>query len=182
MTCHESWAGTIELRKERTTVTEREIRLYGDPVLRTVAEPVAEFGEQTRALAQDLLDTLDVPGRAGVAAPQIGVPLRAFSYGSEGQRGVVFNPTVVAREGEQDGEEGCLSVPGLWYPTKRSAYAAVEGFDADGESVRVEGEDELARCLEHETDHLEGIVYIHRLDKDTRRTAMKAIRSSDWFS
>ena len=71
-------------------MTVREIRLYGDPVLRTVAEPVTEFDEQTRALAQDLLDTLDIPGRAGVAAPQIGVPLRAFSYGSEGQRGVVF--------------------------------------------------------------------------------------------
>lgn len=159
----------------------REIRLYGDPVLRTVAEPVDEFGEQTQALAQDLLDTLDVPGRAGVAAPQIGVPIRAFSYGSEGKRGVVFNPTLVAREGEQDGEEGCLSVPGLWYPTKRSAYAAVEGFDQEGNAVRVEGEDELARCLEHETDHLEGVVYIHRLDKDTRRTAMKAIRNSTWF-
>lgn len=159
----------------------REIRLYGDPVLRTVAEPVTEFDEQTRALAQDLLDTLDIPGRAGVAAPQIGVPLRAFSYGSEGQRGVVFNPTLVEREGEQDGDEGCLSVPGLWFPTKRSAYAAVEGFDADGEPIRVEGEDELARCLEHETDHLDGIVYIHRLDRDTRRQAMKAIRSSSWF-
>ncbi|TDE09467.1 peptide deformylase [Jiangella asiatica] len=160
----------------------REIRLYGDPVLRTVADPVKEFGETSRALAQDLLDTLDLPGRAGVAAPQIGVPLRAFSYDLEGQRGVVFNPVLVATEGDQDGEEGCLSVPGLWYPTHRASFAAVEGQDADGEAVRVEGEGELARCLQHEVDHLEGIVYIHRLEPSTRRGAMRAIRRSAWFA
>ena len=159
----------------------REIRLYGDPVLRTVADPVKEFGPESRALAQDLLDTLDVPGRAGVAAPQIGVPLRAFSYGLEGKRGVVFNPVVVATSGEQGGEEGCLSVPGLWYPTRRAGYAAVEGFDADGEPVRLEGEGELARCLQHETDHLDGIVYVHRLEPSTRRGAMRAIRRAAWF-
>lgn len=159
----------------------REIRLYGDPVLRTVAEPVKEFGQVSRALAEDLLDTLDLPGRAGVAAPQIGVPLRAFSYGLEGKRGVVFNPVLVATSGEQKGDEGCLSVPGLWYPTERAAYAAVEGFDADGEPVRVEGEGELARCLQHETDHLDGIVYVHRLEPSTRRGAMRAIRRAAWF-
>lgn len=163
-------------------MTVREIRLYGDPVLRTVADPVKEFGESSRALAQDLLDTLDLPGRAGVAAPQIGVPLRAFSYDVEGKRGVVFNPTLVATEGEQGGEEGCLSVPGLWFPTTRAAWAAVEGVDADGEPVRVEGEGELARCLQHETDHVDGIVYIHRLEPSTRRGAMREIRRSAWFS
>lgn len=163
-------------------MTAREIRLYGDPVLRTVTDPVEEFGEVSRALAQDLLDTLDLPGRAGVAAPQIGVPLRAFSYGAEGQRGVVFNPTLVQREGEQLGDEGCLSVPGLWFPTARSAYAAVEGFDADGAPIRVEGEGELARCLEHEVDHLNGVVYLHRLDADTRKIAMRAVRDSPWFA
>ncbi|WP_026876122.1 peptide deformylase [Jiangella gansuensis] len=160
----------------------REIRLYGDPVLRTVADRVEEFGEVSHALAEDLLDTLDLPGRAGVAAPQIGVPLRAFSYGLEGQRGVVFNPVLVATEGDQDGEEGCLSVPGLWYPTHRAGYAAVEGQNADGETVRVEGEGELARCLQHEVDHLDGIVYIHRLEPSTRRGAMRAIRRSAWFT
>lgn len=160
----------------------REIRLYGDPVLRTVADRVEEFGEVSHALAEDLLDTLDLPGRAGVAAPQIGVPLRAFSYGLEGQRGVVFNPVLVATEGDQEGEEGCLSVPGLWYPTHRAGYAAVEGQNADGETVRVEGEGELARCLQHEVDHLNGIVYIHRLEPSTRRGAMRAIRRSAWFT
>jgi peptide deformylase len=163
-------------------VTVREIRLYGDPVLRTVADPVDVFGEMSRTLAQDLLDTLDLPGRAGVAAPQIGVPMRAFSYGAEGQRGVVFNPTLVEREGEQLGDEGCLSVPGLWFPAVRSAYAAVEGFDADGDPIRVAGEGELARCLEHEVDHLDGVVYLHRLDPDTRKAAMRAVRDSPWFA
>ncbi|PSL02181.1 peptide deformylase [Haloactinopolyspora alba] len=160
----------------------REIRLYGDPVLRTVADPVKEFDAQARALAQDLLDTLDQPGRAGVAAPQIGVPVRAFSYGLEGKRGVLFNPVVVATEGEQSGEEGCLSVPGLWYPTNRAAFAVAEGFDADGEPVRLEGENELARCIQHEVDHLDGIVYVHRLEPSTRRGAMREIRRSAWFS
>lgn len=159
----------------------REIRLYGDPVLRTVAEPVAEFGETTRQLATDLLDTVDLPGRAGVAAPQIGVPIRAFSYNVDDRRGVVFNPRIVAQSGEQDGEEGCLSVPGLWFPTTRSAYAAVEGLDADGHPVRVEGEGEMARCLQHEVDHLDGVVYLARLDRETRKAAMRAVRESEWF-
>lgn len=159
----------------------REIRLYGDPILRTVADPVESFGEMTRALASDLLDTLDLPGRAGVAAPQIGVPIRAFSYGVEGERGVVFNPTLVELDGTQTGDEGCLSVPELWFPTTRAAYAAVEGFDADGRPVRVEGTGELARCLLHEVDHLDGIVYLHRLDRETMRAAMRAVRESAWF-
>lgn len=159
----------------------REIRLYGDPVLRTVAEPVKEFGEASRALAEDLLDTVDLPGRAGVAAPQIGVPLRAFSYALDGQRGVVFNPVLTITEGEQTGDEGCLSVPGLWFPTRRSNFAAVEGYDAEGEPVRVEGVEELARCLQHEVDHLDGLVYVHRLEASTRRGAMRAIRRSAWF-
>lgn len=163
-------------------MTVRDIRLYGDPVLRTVADEVTEFGEWTRSLAQDLLDTLDVPGRAGVAAPQIGVPYRAFSYGTDGQRGVVFNPVLVATSGEQDGDEGCLSVPGLWFPTRRAAYAAVEGVDADGRPVRIDGEGELARCLQHEVDHLDGIVYVHRLEPAVRRNAMKEIRRQDWFA
>ncbi|NED94253.1 peptide deformylase [Phytoactinopolyspora alkaliphila] len=162
-------------------MTVRDIRLYGDPVLRTVAAEVTDFGEFSHTLAQDLLDTLDRPGRAGVAAPQIGISARAFSYGVDGQRGVVFNPELVETTGDQAGDEGCLSVPGLWFFTRRSAYAAVEGMNADGEPVRVEGEGELARCLQHEVDHLNGIVYIQRLEADIRRGAMKQIRRSAWF-
>jgi peptide deformylase len=162
-------------------VTVREIRRYGDPVLLTVADEIAEFDSATRALAEDLLDTVQAPGRAGVAAPQIGVTLRAFSYNVDDRQGVVFNPVLVAADGEQYGDEGCLSVPELWFPTRRSWYAAVEGFDEDGNQIRVEGEELMARCLEHEVDHLDGIVYLRRLDPDTRRTAMRAIRDSDWF-
>jgi peptide deformylase len=159
----------------------REIKLYGNPVLRTVADPFASFGESSRLLAADLLDTLDLPGRAGVAAPQIGVPLRAFSYHADGQRGVVFNPALVDVDGTQTEDEGCLSVPGLWFPTTRSAFAAVEGFDEDGRPVRIEGTGELARCLQHEVDHLDGIVYLQRLGPDIRRAALRAVRESDWF-
>jgi peptide deformylase len=162
-------------------VTVREIRQYGDPVLLTVADEIAKFDSATRALAQDLLDTVQAPGRAGVAAPQIGVTLRAFSYNIDDRQGVVFNPVLVAADGEQYGDEGCLSVPELWFPTRRSWYAAVEGFDEDGNQIRIEGEELMARCLEHEVDHLDGIVYLRRLDPETRRTAMRAIRDSDWF-
>jgi peptide deformylase len=162
-------------------VTVREIRRYGDPVLLTVADEIAEFDSATRVLAEDLLDTVQEPGRAGVAAPQIGVTLRAFSYNVDDRQGVVFNPVLVAADGEQYGDEGCLSVPELWFPTRRSWYAAVEGFDEDGNQIRIEGEELMARCLEHEVDHLDGIVYLRRLDPETRRTAMRAIRDSDWF-
>lgn len=160
----------------------REIRIYGDPVLRTVCDPVETFDEHARSLADDLLDSVDLPGRAGVAAPQIGVALRAFSYNTEGQRGVVFNPTLVETKGEELDDEGCLSVPGLWFPTKRAAYAKVEGYDAAGNAIEVEGEGEVARCLQHEVDHLDGVVYIQRLEPSTRRGAMREIRRAAWFS
>lgn len=150
-------------------------------MLLTVADAVTDFGPATRALARDLLDTVDAPGRAGVAAPQIGVSLRAFSYNVDGRLGVVFNPVLVAQDGEQVAEEGCLSVPELWFPTRRSWYAAVEGYDEDGNQIRVEGEELMARCLEHEVDHLDGIVYLRRLGPEIRRAAMRAVRDSDWF-
>lgn len=162
-------------------VATRDIRLFGDPVLRAVSDEITEFDDSIRKLARDLLDTLDEPGRAGVAAPQVGVPLRAFSYGAEGRRGVLINPVIVAREGTQDGDEGCLSVPGLWYPTTRSAYVVASGLDANGSPVEVAGEGELARCVEHEVDHLDGIVYLMRLDRETRKRAMRDVRESAWF-
>lgn len=162
-------------------MTVREIRRYGDPVLLTAASEISEFGSATQALARDLLDTVQAPGRAGVAAPQIGVALRAFAYNVNERSGVLLNPVLVATEGEQYGDEGCLSVPELWFPTRRSWYAAVEGFDQDGNPIRVEGEELMARCLEHEVDHLDGIVYLRRLDPETRRAAMRAVRASDWF-
>lgn len=163
-------------------MADRPIRHYGDPVLRTVCDPVTAFDEALRVLVRDLADTAAPDGRAAVAAPQIGVSRRVFAYHLDGRVGHVVNPTVVETGGEQrDIDEGCLSVPGLWFPTPRWEYAAVEGFDADGEPVRVEGGGVFAQMLQHETDHLDGIVYIETLPGERRREARSAIRRADWF-
>lgn len=155
----------------------RPIRTMGDPVLKTVCEPITSFGEETRRLVQDLMQTVDHPTRAGLAANQIGVGLRAFSYHVDDRHGYVLNPELVevSEETETD-EEGCLSVPGLWFPTTRATYAVVRGVDVDNEPVTVEGHGQMARCLQHETDHLNGYLYLDRLDTDVRKQAMRAIR------
>ena len=160
----------------------REIRVIGDPVLRTPTEWITEIDDRVRSLVEDLLETVDMDGRAGLAAPQIGVGLRAFSWNIDDEIGYVLNPRLVevSTEEYQDGDEGCLSVPGLWYPTERAWYARVEGIDLDGKPVVVEGEELMARALQHETDHLEGMLYIDRLDRSTRRKALKAIRNADF--
>lgn len=157
----------------------RDIRIVGDPVLRTKCEPVTEIDSHVKALVEDLLQTVDDDGRAGLAANQIGVSLRAFSWNIDGELGYVLNPVLVEKSQDeyQDGEEGCLSVPGLWFPTERAWYARVEGIDLDGKEVVVEGEGLMARALQHETDHLEGMLYIDRLDRANRKKAMKAIRN-----
>src|SRR3954471_17281091 len=113
-------------------MTVRPIRIYGDPVLRTEADPVTAFDERLRALVADLEDTVRVPGRAGVAAPQIGVGLRAFSYNVAGQVGHLVNPVLSDFAGEQDDEEACLSLPRLGYPTRRAASVTAPGFDQHG--------------------------------------------------
>lgn len=159
----------------------REIRVIGDPVLRTPCDWITNIDDKVKALVEDLLETVDMDGRAGLAAPQIGVGLRAFSWNIDGDIGYVLNPKLVEVSSEeyQDGDEGCLSVPGLWYPTERAWYARVEGIDLDGKPLVVEGEELMARALQHETDHLEGIIYIDRLDRANRRKALKAIRAAN---
>lgn len=156
----------------------RDIRIVGDPVLRTVCAPIVEIDDRVRALVEDLLETVDDEGRAGLAANQIGVGLRAFSWHIDGEIGYVLNPVLVETSTEeyQDGDEGCLSVPELWFPTERAWYARVEGIDLDGKPVVVEGEGLMARCLQHECDHLDGKLYIDRLSGATRKQAMKAVR------
>lgn len=156
----------------------RDIRIVGDPVLRTPCEEIREIDAGVKALVEDLLETVDDDGRAGLAAPQIGVGLRAFSWNIDGEIGYVLNPRLVAvsEDEYQDGEEGCLSVPDLWFPTKRAWYARAEGIDLDGKPVVVEGEELMARMIQHETDHLEGMLYIDRLDRVNRKKAMRAIR------
>lgn len=163
-------------------MTHREIRVIGDPVLRTTCEEIREIDQSVKSLVEDLLENVDMEGRAGLAANQIGVGLRAFSYNIDGEIGYVLNPRIVALSEDeyQDGDEGCLSVPDLWYPTQRAWYARVEGIDLDGKPITVEGEELMARCLQHETDHLNGMIYIDRLDRKTRKKALRDIRNSNF--
>ncbi len=158
-------------------MTNRPIRELGDPVLRTPADEVRSFDRELAGLVRDLLETVDHPGRAGLAAPQIGVSLRAFSYNVDGVIGHMVNPVVVELSEEtQDGDEGCLSVPGIWAPTVRAMHAVVEGFDVHGEPLRLEGSGLMARCLQHEVDHLDGKVFLDRLTGDARKQAFRALR------
>lgn len=155
----------------------RHIRVLGDPVLRTPADPVTTFDGQVRDLIRDLFDTLDYDdGRVGLAAPQIGVGLRVFVYDIGGARGHLVNPGLELSEEQQEGDEGCLSVPGLWFPTRRALRATAAGVDMYGESAKVSGTGDLARCLQHETDHLDGLVYLDRLGRELRKEAMRALR------
>jgi len=160
----------------------RPIRVFGDPVLRATSAPIDDIDDGVRALVRDLVDTVELPGRAGVAAPQIGVGLRAFSYNIDGDIGYVLNPVLVEVSGEPElVGEGCLSVPGLWHEALRHPRATVTGIDLDGKGVLLEGEGLLAQALQHETDHLDGTLYLDRLPPETRRIAMREIRESTWF-
>ncbi|HEX6918982.1 MAG TPA: peptide deformylase [Actinomycetes bacterium] len=156
------------------------IRLFGDPVLRTPADPVRDFDKELRVLVKDLTETmLDAPG-VGLAAPQIGVSLRVFTYYVDDELGHLVNPSLDLSDDQQDGEEGCLSFPGLAYPTRRAMRVVAKGFDMHGEPVTVEGSELLARCVQHETDHLDGILFIDRLDREQRKLALRAIREAEW--
>jgi peptide deformylase len=163
-------------------VAVQPIRLFGDPILRTPAAPVVDFDKELRTLVRDLTETmLDAPG-VGLAAPQIGVSMRVFTYHVDEAEGPghLVNPTLDLSEEEQDGEEGCLSVPGLTFDTKRAWRVVAKGFDMHGEPVTLEGTDLLARCVQHETDHLDGILFVDRLDPETRRRALSEIREAPW--
>ncbi len=160
----------------------KDIRLFGDPVLRTAAAEVTDFDKQLRVLVKDLEDTmLDAPG-AGLAAPQIGVGLRVFTYWVDGVLGHLVNPVLDLSTDEQDGPEGCLSIPGLAFETKRALSVVAKGQNMHGEPVVLEGTQLLARCVQHETDHLDGILFVDRLDPEARREAMRAIREAEWFA
>jgi peptide deformylase len=159
----------------------KEIRHFGDPVLVTPASEVNDFDKELRKLVKDLTETmLDAPG-AGLAAPQIGVPLRVFVWDVDEAIGHLINPTLDLSEEMQEGDEGCLSFPELVYPTPRAFRAVAKGFNMHGDPVTIEGTELLARALQHETDHLNGILFIDRLSEEDRKIAMKEIRESDWF-
>jgi peptide deformylase len=161
-------------------VTVQGIRLFGDPVLRTPAVPVTTYDKELRNLVSDLTETLIDAAGAGLAAPQIGVGLRVFVYDVEGVMGHLINPSLDLSDEHQDGEEGCLSFPGMYYPTRRALRAVAKGWNMHGDPVVIEGSEMLARCVQHETDHLDGILFIDRLDDEQRKLAMRAIREAEW--
>ena len=156
------------------------IRLFGDPVLRTPAEPVVDFDAELRRLVRDLTDTMLDAGGAGLAAPQLGVGLRVFTYQVEGVVGHLVNPDLTLGEEEETGPEGCLSFPGLRFDTPRAMRAVARGWTCSGEPVTVEGTHLLARAVQHETDHLDGILFVDRLDPEGRREAMRLVREASW--
>jgi peptide deformylase len=157
-------------------MTVRSLRLLGDPVLRTPCDLVVRFDDALARLVSDLLDTVQPPGRAGLAANQIGSSLAAFAYNVEGELGYVINPVLAETSGEQSGEEGCLSIPGVSADRRRAARAVVTGVDLDQRPVTIEGDGELARCLQHETDHLSGELYIDAISGPERAAVMRALR------
>lgn len=160
----------------------RELRYFGDPVLKTVCDPVTRFDKALRSLVTDLVDSVKPAGRAGLAAPQIGVGLRVFSYDIDGLTGYVINPELAGlSEATQDIDEGCLSVPELQFPVRRAVRAVVRGVDVNNEPIVVEGKEVLAQCLQHEIDHLDGMLYLDRLAKDTKREALRQARDTGWF-
>lgn len=160
----------------------RPIRLFGDPILRSPCDPIDPASERAKALVDDLIDTVKEPGRAGVAANQIGVGLSAFSYNVDGVVGYVLNPVLVSVDGEaQLVDEGCLSVPGVSFPRRRYPRATVQGVLLDGSAVTITGEGLLAQALQHECDHLAGHLYIEGLDPEVKKAAMAEIRQQDWF-
>ena len=158
----------------------KDIRIFGDPVLRTKAIEVVDFDKELRQLVKDLTDTMvDAPG-AGLAAPQIGVGLRVFTYHIDDELGHLINPSLDLSSEMQEGEEGCLSFPGIFFDTPRALRLVAKGFNQYGEPVIIEGSELMARCIQHETDHLDGILFIDRMDKAQRKEAMKAIRDAEW--
>jgi peptide deformylase len=158
------------------------IRHFGDPVLTTPAIEVVDFDKELRTLVADLIETMhDAPG-AGLAAPQIGVSLRVFVWDVDDEIGHLINPTLDLSEEMQEGEEGCLSFPGIFAETPRAFRAVAKGFTMHGEPIVVEGTEFLARALQHETDHLNGILFVDRMESELRKTAMREIRESEWFN
>jgi peptide deformylase len=159
----------------------KPVRLFGDPVLTTPAAEVTTFDKELRQLVADLTITMQEAPGVGLAAPQIGVSLRVFTYDVDDEIGHLINPVLDLSDEIQDGPEGCLSLPGLTFDTKRSMSVVAKGMNMYGEPVTIIGTELLARCVQHETDHLDGVLFIDRLDALARKEAMKAIRETEWF-
>jgi peptide deformylase len=165
-------------------MSTRPVRIFGDPVLRSKANEVVDFDAQLRHLVRDLHETLYDERGYGLAATQLGVLQRVFVWHQpDGTEGHLVNPVLEFPDAEeQDGPEGCLSIPGLYFDTKRRLNTVAKGSDMHGRPVQIVGTEKLARCFQHETDHLDGVLFIDRLDAETRKAAMKAIREAPWGS
>jgi peptide deformylase len=166
-------------------MTVLPIRLVGDPVLREPAKPVTDFDAELRTLVGDLRETLVDRNGAGLAAPQLGVGLRVFVFRPELSEGTVdhlINPVLdFPDDEEQDGPEGCLSIPGVYLDTRRRLNVVAKGFSVDGDPVQVVGGGLLARCIQHETDHLDGVLFIDRQRPEQQRTLLSTIREAAWY-
>jgi peptide deformylase len=162
-------------------VSVTPIRLMGDPVLRTPATPVVDFDAELRKLVADLTDTMHAAGGAGLAAPQIGVGLRVFTWYVDGEVGHLVNPDVTPVGDEYDeASEGCLSIPGFRFDCRRHLYVAATGWNMHGDPVRIEGSHMLARAVQHENDHLDGVLFVDRLDAEARAAALEVLREAEW--
>lgn len=165
----------------------RELRIYGDPVLGSRAEEISKFDASLRALTSDMLETMDKAGGVGLAANQVGILKRIFVYDcshtQSGLRGALVNPVwTPVGEQQQTGPEGCLSIPGISAETTRLNQVFVTGQDIEGRPVSMVASGLMARCIQHETDHLDGVLFLQRLEAPVRKEAMRAIRESEWFN
>lgn len=168
-------------------MTVRAVRLFGDPVLTTRAEEVTEFDDKLKTLIADMMDTMDDEGGVGLAANQVGVLRRVFVFDCAhvegGSRGHIVNPVWEAvGEETQTGAEGCLSIPGIQKDTTRYQTVTVSGVDSDGRPISIQASGLMARCIQHETDHLDGVLFLKRLEPALRKEAMAEIRSAGWFA
>jgi peptide deformylase len=162
-------------------VSIQSIRLFGDPVLRTPAAPVVDFDKELRGLVGDLTETMFAAGGAGLAAPQIGVGLRVFTWYVDGEVGHLVNPDVTpVGEETEEAPEGCLSIPGFRWDCRRHLHVVASGWNMHGDPIRVEGTQMLARAVQHETDHLDGVLFVDRLDDAARAAAMAELTAAEW--
>jgi len=154
------------------------IRQFGDPALRQKARPIEAITDVHRKLVDDMLETMrDAPG-VGLAAPQVGVLEQLFVWEFEDEHGVFVNPRIVTRSDETaEGEEGCLSLPGVWYPVERAFTVVIEGKDLDGNEISIDAKDWLARIFQHESDHLNGVLFIDHLPEGLRKEALTILRN-----
>lgn len=154
------------------------LRLFGDPVLTAPAATVTEIDAALASLAAGMVETMREEDGLGLAAPQVGVQKRLFVYqmGPDSPVVTVVNPTIAESDGEWGFDEGCLSLPGLYFPIVRPKRVLLTGWDLDGREVEIEADELEARCLQHEMDHLDGVLLLSHLDADQRKKALKALR------